>query len=288
MRAVHGRCARIALLVFLTGCAVQETKSRLSLEHLTVDAKAPAATLDLLFDPGTPSPRPIILLLGSLKLEEPPEWSLGLLARGFALAAFNVAHPSDPDPSRRAQWLVFDERFAHGYALGASRAAVDAGRVIDFMATRKDLDASRIGWIGTSSTGIPALAAATTEKRIKAVVVFVSTGALDAWFRTWRENGLWVGRTQDIWPETRELLGDVDPVRHAEGLWPAAVLMVSGAEDKVVDPRSTRAFFEAARPAYKGAPDELRFVLYEGHGHNLPADLVRMHAEDWFRRHLTP
>jgi hypothetical protein len=56
----------------------------------------------------------------------------------------------------------------------------------------------------------------------------------------------------------------------------------------VVDPKTARAFAEAARPAYASDPDRLRLVIYDGFGHNLPTDVVQEHAEHWFRLYLNP
>src|SRR5207237_1161518 len=151
------------------------------------------ATVNLLYRDSPMRQRPVILMLGSLDREKPPAWSDGLLDDGYMLATFTVFHPPDPNPARRPQWLVFDERFAPSYALGGSRAPADAARVIDYLISRSDVNAKKIGWLGSSSTGIPGLAVATREPRLAAIVAFVSTGAYGEWFKSWKTNGLWVG-----------------------------------------------------------------------------------------------
>src|SRR6185295_5308657 len=96
-----------------------------------------------------------------------------------------------------------------------------------------------------------------------------------------------VGKTLELWPETIELLKD-EPIRHVSTMFPCAVLMVSGGADKVVDPATARAFVEAARPFYQSDAERLRLVVYEGFGHNLPRDVVKMYAEHWFHLYLNP
>jgi hypothetical protein len=118
----------------------------------------------------------VILTLGSLKPDELPDWSADLLHIGFMVVAFAVEYPPDPNPARRPVWLHFDPRFAHSYVLGGIRTPKDASRVIDYLASRPDVDAQRIGWLGSSTTGIFGIAAATREPRIKAIVAFVATG----------------------------------------------------------------------------------------------------------------
>lgn len=204
------------------------------------------------------------------------------------LCAFSVAHLPDADPARRPQWLVFDERFAHSYPLAAQRAIADSQRVAAYLRTRAEVDPDKLGWFGSSSTGIPGLAVATQGPRLAAVVALVSTGAHRAWLDTWQPNGLWRGGTNGLWPETGRLLTTVDPVLHASDLWPTATLLVNSGDDKVVDIRSARAFVEAARPAFTNDPARLRWVNYQGFTHNLPQDVVRHHVERWFRLDLHP
>ncbi len=204
------------------------------------------------------------------------------------LCAFSVAHPPDPDPAKRPQWLVFDERFAHSYPLAAQRAIADSQRVVAYLRTRPEINPDKLGWFGSSSTGIPGLAVATQGPRLAAVLAFVSTGSYRAWLDTWKPNGLWQGGDNGLWPETERLLDAVDPILHATNLWPTATLLVNGGDDKVVDIRSTRAFVEAARPAFTNDPARLRLVNYEGFSHNLPQDVVRDYAERWFRLYLHP
>lgn len=256
--------------------------------HLSVALDGdPPGRLELAFRQSPLPLRPAIITPGALR-GELPSWSAGLVDDGYVLVAFRFDYAPDPDPARRPQWLVFDERFAHGYVLGGLRAPHDAARVIDYLESRGDIDPAKIGWLGSSSTGIPGLAAATGEKRLAAVVAFVSTGAYRQWLDTWKPNGLWRGQTDGPWPETLALLDQHDPVLHVDKLFPTAILMVNGGQDKVVDPRTARAFADAARPHYQADPNRLRLVVYEGFGHNLPADVVRMYAENWFRTYMHP
>ena len=257
-------------------------------ETLTL-SNGPRAPLCLVQAPSEHARRhPVILTLGSLKADELPDWSTNLLQEGFMVVAFAVEYPPDPNPARRPEWLHFDARFAHSYVLGGVRTPNDASRVIDYLVSRPDVDAQRIGWLGSSTTGIFGLAAVTRERRIKAIVAFVATGAYENWLSTWKPNGLWQGDKAELWPETLALLPEADPIRRATNLFPCATLIVNGGADKVVDIASARAFVEAARPAYRNDPDRLRLVVYDGMGHNLPRDVVRLYAEHWFRLYLTP
>src|SRR5260221_8311718 len=240
-------------LGFLLGCLGLRA-APLRFESITLNEGGPAATLDLLWYPGVAARHPVILMLGALDSNAPPAWSTNLVQEGWMLCAFSVAHPPDPDPARRPQWLVFDQRFAHSYPLAAQRAIADSQRVADYLRARADVNPEKLGWFGSSSTGIPGLAVATQGPRLAAVLAFVSTRAYRAWLHTWQPNGLWRGGANGLWPETGRLLTTVDPILHASNLWPTATLLVNGGDDKVVDIRSARAFCETARPAFPNDP----------------------------------
>src|SRR5262249_43828154 len=113
------------------------------------------------------------------------------------------------------------------------------------------------------------------------------TGAFREWFSTWEPNGLTRGGKLKLWEDTEQLLAD-EPIKHASELFPVAMLLVNGGDDKVVDVRSTRAFVDAAPPNYKTDRERPRLVVCEGMGHNFPVDAVKMHAEHWFRLYLHP
>lgn len=268
--------------------AVSAATSEPRFETVTLSNTELAITVQMAYTPGIVARQSVILTLGSLNPRQLPAWSTNLTREGFMLVAFTAAYPPDPDPARRPQWLFFDQRFAHSYVLGGERAPRDSGRVMDYLQARPDVNPRKIGWLGSSSTGIPGLSVAVREPRLAALVAFVSTGAYRHWLATWHTNRLWQGKTSDLWPETESLLRRVDPVLFATNLFPCAVLMVNGGGDKVVDPDSARAFADAARPGYASDPGRLRLVTYEGFSHNLPLDVVQSHAEHWFRLYLHP
>ncbi len=280
---------RAGFCVFCASCAIHWSPANdlpTFERHLLTNGGA-SITLHLAYRPGMVTRHPAILMLGALETNRLPDWSTNLVAEGYMLAAFTAAYPPDPDPKRRPVWLHFDERFAHSYALGAQRAIDDSRRVVDYLVARGDVHPEKIGWLGSSSTAIPGLAVVTQGLRLAAFVGFVCTGAYEQWFETWHENGLWRGGTNGLWPETKALLAH-DPIHHASNAFPTAVLMVSGGDDKVVNPKTARAFADAARPVYKSDPERLRLVIYDGFGHNLPRDVIQQYAQHWFRLYMNP
>lgn len=264
-------------------------KDNMQFEKITLKETQPEATVTIAYRAGTVKKHPVILMLGTIEKDKLPEWSSDLVDEGYLLAAFTVAHPPDPDPKRHPVWLYFDARFANSYIQGGHYAAGDSERIIKYLVSRGDINRDKIGWVGSSSTGIPGLSVVTQGPRIAAIVAFVSTGAYRQWFETWHTNKLWRDESsKKLWPETEALLDRYDPIKHVDTMYPTAVLMVNGGKDLVVDPKTAQAFVEAARPYYTNDPERLRLVIYDGFGHNLPIDIVKMYIEHWFHLYMHP
>jgi|APFre7841882724_1041349.scaffolds.fasta_scaffold02218_7 TolB-like protein len=139
----------------------------------------------------------------------------------------------------------------------------ELGRTIDYLATREDIDARKLGWFGISmgaDTMLPLLA---VEKRIGAAVLYSGGSGI--------RSGL--GRLPDS-----EL-----PYNYVPRVT-QPVLMLNGRWDIDSTPDSQQRLFELL-----GSPAEAKKrVLFEaGHG-NLPRFQVEKEALDWFERHLGP
>ncbi len=97
-------------------------ESGFTYEEIKLADQDPPATVNIVYKKYSVTHHPVILMLGSLNKQEVPFWSERLVSEGYMLAAFSVAYPPDPDPSRRPQWLHFDQRFAHGYTLHGQKS----------------------------------------------------------------------------------------------------------------------------------------------------------------------
>ena len=138
-------CAGIVLLALCSGMGAESVtaaapKPALKYESLVLPNGDAPITLNLAYRPGIVPRHPVILMLGSLPTNQVPDWSTNLVNEGYMLAAFSAAHPPDPDPARRPQWLYFDQRFAHSYVLGAQRAIADCRPVMEYLVRRGDVD----------------------------------------------------------------------------------------------------------------------------------------------------
>jgi cephalosporin-C deacetylase len=158
-------------------------------------------------------------------------------------------------------------------------AYVDVMRGIDYLLSRTDVDASRVGAMGTSQGGGIVLAVGALDPRVKAVAAHVPflcdmrraaliPGAL---VKTLLE------RHGTLNARTLRTLDYFDPANLAEGLR-APVLLSSGGQDAVCPPETIRTVFDRL-PGIKS------IVVYPALPHTSSGDFYRMGWE-WMDCHL--
>src|SRR5579884_3870564 len=103
----------------------------------------------------TPKPPVVILVPGldSVK-EELHAYGNDFLARGMAVLAIDGPGQGE---------MEFDHAMRYDYE-------VPLGRVLDYLATRTDVDSSRVGAMGVSFGGYYALRASAFDERLRAVI----------------------------------------------------------------------------------------------------------------------
>jgi dienelactone hydrolase len=135
----------------------------------------------------------------------------------------------------------------------------DLGRTIDYLETRPDIDAGKVGYYGISAGAHVALPIIAVEPRLKAVVLL--------------SGGLPAGRRP---PE-------VDPMNFAPHIT-APTLMVNGRDDFIF-PLETE-----ARPLFNliGAPADRKHLAIHDGGHVPPLNELIRDVLGWFDQYLGP
>jgi cephalosporin-C deacetylase len=158
-------------------------------------------------------------------------------------------------------------------------AYLDVMRGIDYLLSRADIDASRVGAMGTSQGGGIVLAVAALDSRIKAVVAHVPflcdmrraaylPGAL---VKTLLE------RHGALNPQTLKTLDYFDPANLVEKLQ-APVLLSAGGKDEVCPSETITSVFNRL-------PGIRSLVVYPALAHTSSGDFYKMGWE-WMDRHL--
>lgn len=184
----------------------------------------------------------------------------------------------------------------------------DLWRTLDYLETRPDVDARRLGMIGFSMGGIQAWMAAAADERVRVTVPAIAVQS----FRWSLENERWQGRARTIQPVNQAAARDLgEPQVNQKvirAVWdkllpgvlhefdcPSMIrlfagrplLIVSGEKDGNCPLPGARLAFVQAESAYRQAkcPEKLRIDVAEGVGHQVtPAQ--RDTALAWFERWL--
>ncbi len=178
----------------------------------------------------------------------------------------------------------------------------DLMRALDYVETRPEADAERIGMLGLSMGGVEALLLGALDERIN---VFVSVdGHLawgdifysDAWKHIFRglelrhelvRQGAHGDEVQRAFFAAYPGLEEVDALALASRLAPRPLLLMVGAEDPFVPAAATRHTHASAEDAYaqSGASEHLALLEVEGVGHSFNRHMQE-EALAWFIRWL--
>ncbi len=186
----------------------------------------------------------------------------------------------------------------------------DLWRTLDYLDSRRDVDAKRIGMIGTSMGGIETWLAAAVDERVAVAVPAIGVQS----FRWSLENERWQGRAKTIGAAHQAAAADLGEsavnARVCRVLWNKVIpgilgpfdcpsmirlfagrplLILNGELDPNCPLGGAELAFAAARDAFSqaGASDRLEINVAKGVGHTVtPAQ--RTAALDWFVRWLKP
>jgi dienelactone hydrolase len=156
-----------------------------------------------------------------------------------------------------------------------------AKAVIDYLVTRADVDAERIGLHGSSMGGYSGPRCATVEKRIKAVAVW--SGAYNLvddifdYYPPIQERLRWLMGAKDR-KDAREKIKEFTLIGTANRI-ECPLLVGYSIDDRVMDPRGALKLYENA----VNSPDR---SMVDGVGHGQKKFERRTHIADWFVKQL--
>jgi dienelactone hydrolase len=188
--------------------------------------------------------------------------------------------------------------------------AWDVMRLIDYLGTRKDVDAARIGLTGISKGGIETYMAAAADTRVAAAVPYIGVQG----FKWALDNGQWRARIatiQGAFDSAAAMAGkspgSVDFVREfyarvvpgidgrfdgpamLAAIAPRPLLVVNGDSDANTPVAGVRLSVAAAKPFYDaaGAADKLQLIVQENTPHRVNPENIDAGIA-WFVKWLTP
>ena len=137
----------------------------------------------------------------------------------------------------------------------------DAMRSIDYLATRPEVDASRIATLGASGGGTTSLLTAACDQRVKAAVV-------SAYFNTFRDSIVSISHCPDNY--VPGMLQDMEMYDLSGLVAPRALFVESGRNDRIFPIAGSQKAAAKAREIYAafGVPDRFGYEIHEG-GHEV-------------------
>lgn len=153
--------------------------------------------------------------------------------------------------------------------------------VVDYLVTRPDVDASRIGMYGQSLGGYSAPRAVTVEKRVKAIAT--SSGSFSVlpdlydYYPTIQDRVRWLIGAKDL-ASARKQLADYTLEGRVNQIT-CPMLVGYSADDRVMDPRG-------ALKLYEQATNSPKREMIAGFGHTAIPMELQTYIPDWFAKQL--
>jgi len=257
-------------------------RERLRLPGFDPDEAVPAIAIH----PGTGGPFPVAIVLHGFRgaKENLEAWCRDLAARGI----FAIAIDAHLHGERSVAGVFHGDRIASlggEYAIwvhqtSIARTVLDIPVLLDALARRPDVDASRVAATGVSMGGSTAMVLAWREPRVRVVASIV--GAVDFW---WDVTKLRPGPERDAriasyGPRLRELVASIDPRTRLGRIPPKAVFLANAGRDEFIDIESVRRFVADLEPLYGKDRGRLRFLPFPEAGHGV-TEAMWKEAQDW-------
>ena len=261
--------------------------------------------------------RPVVVLLhgtGGRKEEFLAEMR-ALADRGFATAAIDARHHGERIlPASGPGNSQYYAAMLDTYRTGRGRPYLfdtvwDVMRLIDYLETRPDVDASRIGVMGISKGGTECYLAAAVDPRIAAAVPIIGVQG----YKWALDNNQFQARVGTFSPAVEGaaqhegvpvdaafvrrfydrvvpgIYGDYDAGAMLALTAPRPVLVINGDSDSLTPLPGVQEAVAVARAAYirMGAGDKLGLYLQPNAGH-VVTPVAELVMADWFSKWLTP
>jgi uncharacterized protein len=214
-------------------------------ENITFRSTAGETVPAMLYRPAGGPPAPVVLFLHGLGGDRTNVSLLAPFLCPAGIAALSI--DAQYHGLRKAEGKAIFSSDLLLTLQGFRQSIVDNRRALDYVASRPDLDASRVVLIGASMGGIMGSIVAGLDERVKAALLIVGGGDLVALFQ---------GSQISAATATREVLGDFEPFRpildfieptHFVGhISPRPLWMLNGRDDQIILPRCAQALFDAA------------------------------------------
>jgi cephalosporin-C deacetylase-like acetyl esterase len=249
---------------------IQETDS-ITLSYFTFQSVHNKKVTGLLSVPkNSNQPPPVIILLhgkGDRKTVDYIEFGNTMLTNaGYAVLRLDFEEHGDRKENDYDFDFTGDTKYWTRNVI--SQTVFDLQRAVDFIETRKELDAARIGFYGISLGGVAGTIFCGLDKRVKVPVIVLAGGQLN----------LIYGK-KALSAEAKEYTGIIEPKNFVKQIAPRPLLMMNAENDDIIKPIMSKLL-------YKKAKNPKEIIWYPAKHHTIPIDKVYQEGITWYNKYL--
>lgn len=215
-------------------------------------------------------PSPVIILIHGLGDRKEVDYVQGgaelLRAAGYAVLRLDLYNHGKRQVSDFD--FSFDGETRYRSREIITQSVFDIRRAIDFIESREDLDADRIGYFGISLGGIIGTIASGVDERIKVPVIVLAGGNINLMFGVNALSG-----------KHKSYLSVMDPINFVDQISPRPLLMLNAKNDEVVPPITSKLLYKKARK-----PKQI--IWYPAEHRTIPIDKAYGEGIKWYHEHL--
>lgn len=216
------------------------------------------------------TPLPVIILMHGLGDDKNVDYirygNDFFLKNGYAVVRIDISKHGDRKGTTYDFDLTGDYKYWSRNVI--SQTVFDLRRTVDFIESRAELDADRIGYYGISLGGIIGTIFCGVEDRIKVPVLVLSGGQLNLLYEK-----------QALSNETKDFVSIIEPLNFVPKIAPRPLLLLNAKNDEIVPPLMSKLLFNAAKK-----PKEI--IWYDAKHRDIPLDKVYQDGLHWFDSYL--
>jgi cephalosporin-C deacetylase-like acetyl esterase len=152
------------------------------------------------------------------------------------------------------------------------QTVIDLRRAVDFLISRPEVDATKIGYLGFSQGGMIGATFIGVEPRIHAACLAVAGGGFPAWSKVAK---IWKAEQAATLDTSAEIC---DPINFIGRFSPRPLLFINAKRDELIPASASEALHKAAK--------EPKEIAWFNSGHVIPPTALLINGKQFFTKHL--
>jgi len=189
-----------------------------------------------------------------------------LLKNGYAVLRIDISKHGDRKEDEYDLSFTGETRYWSREII--TQTVFDLRRAVDFIETRPELDAKRIGYYGISLGGITGTIFCGVEKRVKVPVIVLAGGQFNLMYES-----------KALSSDAKDYTSIIEPLNFVEQIAPRPFLMINAENDDIVPPMMSKLL-------YKKAKKPKNIIWYPAKHHTIPLEKVYQDGVNWFDTYL--